>query len=132
MILFVYFQKNRRPFDMEENHRGQYDGKDESNLCRLCLGSANVTVHIGHHSDKSTTIADKIHYCTSLVVHCRVDIIIIYYFQIIARMPHETQQPCAHHSLLISRIIQLIHYSFYVVIYIFIKLIDFIYAVRTK
>lgn len=42
--------------------------EDKSNLCRLCLGSTNVTVHIGQNVKNSTTIVEKIHYCTSLVV----------------------------------------------------------------
>lgn len=56
------------------------DGKKKSNVCRLCLGSINVTLHIGHHSDKSTSIIDKIHYCTSLVVSCRLFIYSVYMY----------------------------------------------------
>lgn len=33
----------------------------KQDLCRLCLGSENVSVYIGQ-------LVDKIHYCTSLVV----------------------------------------------------------------
>lgn len=42
--------------------------KEKLDDCRLCFSSTNVTVHIGHNVDKNTTIVEKIHYCTSLIV----------------------------------------------------------------
>jgi len=42
--------------------------KEKLNDCRLCFSSTNVTVYIGQNVDKNTTIIEKIHYCTSLVV----------------------------------------------------------------
>lgn len=50
--------------DISESEKSE----DKSNLCRLCLGSTNVTVHIGQHVKNSTSIIEKIHYCTTLVV----------------------------------------------------------------
>lgn len=53
-----------RVSNMEERE----DGKDKSDVCRLCLGTTDVTVPIGQHDDKATSIIEKIQYCTSLVV----------------------------------------------------------------
>lgn len=51
-----------------EDDRGDVVSSDEAVLCRLCLGSDEVSVPIGQHADNFPTIADQIHYCTSLVV----------------------------------------------------------------
>jgi len=42
--------------------------KEKLDDCRLCFSSTNVTVHIGQHVDKNTSIVEKIQYCTSLIV----------------------------------------------------------------
>ncbi|XP_050536777.1 zinc finger protein 525-like [Daktulosphaira vitifoliae] len=36
--------------------------------CRLCLDSKNVTINISQPTDKFPSVADKINYCTSLVI----------------------------------------------------------------
>ncbi|XP_025206027.1 zinc finger protein 34-like isoform X1 [Melanaphis sacchari] len=53
---------------MEE--REDVTDKTKNNLdnCRLCFSTTNVTVNIGQNIDKNTTIIEKIHYCTSLIV----------------------------------------------------------------
>lgn len=41
---------------------------DVTSECRLCLDHNNVTVNISQPTDEFPSIADKINYCTSLVV----------------------------------------------------------------
>lgn len=62
--------------EVGENRRnGTGELTQKSEICRLCFGTADVTVHIGHRAEKSTSIVEKIHYCTSLVVRTCYDII---------------------------------------------------------
>lgn len=53
---------------MEEPENLKAKTKEKLNDCRLCFSSTNVTVHIGQHIDKNTSIVEKIQYCTSLIV----------------------------------------------------------------
>ncbi|XP_022174312.1 zinc finger protein 652-A-like [Myzus persicae] len=53
---------------MEEREDVVDKMKEKLDDCRLCFSSTNVTVHIGQHVDKNTSIVEKIQYCTSLIV----------------------------------------------------------------
>lgn len=54
---------------MEGNRDDEEDQSNEKlDVCRLCLGFADVTVNLSQHVDKSTSLIEKIHYCTSLIV----------------------------------------------------------------
>lgn len=68
---------------MEEDHEREKDiFKEKSDMCRLCFGSTDVTVNIAQHADKSTSIIEKIHYCTSLIVRTHFNQLTV--FEIIA------------------------------------------------
>jgi len=62
--------------------------KEKLDDCRLCFSSTNVTVHIGHNVNNNTTIVEKIHYCTSLIVCVSIYLVFYIYFYVYIKVLH--------------------------------------------